>query len=46
MSFTRGTFLIITLFARIEAAKIGSVAFLDPDIEIVPLNSLTFNYRH
>ena len=25
---------------RIEAAKIGKVAFLDPDIEIFPFNSL------
>ena len=39
ISLTKGIFLSITRFARIEAAKIGSVAFLDPDIEIEPLNS-------
>ena len=39
MSFTNGIFLRQTLLANIEAAKIGKVAFLDPEIDIVPLNS-------
>jgi hypothetical protein len=40
MSFTKGTFLSFTLFANIDAAKIGKVAFFDPDIEIFPISSL------
>ena len=36
ISFTKGTFVRFTSFARIEAAKIGKVAFLDPDVEILP----------
>ena len=40
ISFTKGIFLIVECLQRIEAAKIGNVAFLDPEIEIVPLNSL------
>ena len=30
----------LTWLAKIVAAKIGNDAFLDPDIEILPLNSL------
>ena len=40
ISFTSGIFLRRTLLANIDAAKIGNVAFLDPEIDIVPLNSL------
>ena len=40
ISCTKGMFFIFTLLANIEAAKIGKVAFLDPDIEIFPLKSL------
>ena len=40
MSFTRGTFFSVTFFAKIVAAKIGKVAFFDPEIDIDPLNSL------
>ena len=44
ISFTSGTFVSLTFFARIVAAKIGRVAFFDPDISIFPNNSLfTFN---
>ena len=32
ISFTKGIFLRITCLARIDAAKIGKVAFLDPEI--------------
>ncbi len=39
MSFTNGALVKVTLFAKIEAAKIGKVAFLDPDIGMVPFNS-------
>ena len=40
MSFTNGMFLRITLLDKIDAAKIGKVAFLDPDTEIFPLSCL------
>ena len=33
MSLTKGTFFRCTLLARIVAAKIGKVAFLDPEIQ-------------
>ena len=37
--FTSGIFLTSTFFVRMVAAKIGRVAFLDPDIDILPLNA-------
>ena len=37
MSFTSGTFVSVVSSAKIVAAKIGNVAFLDPEIEIVPV---------
>ena len=40
ISLTKGIFLSFTRLAKIDAAKIGRVAFLDPDIEIFPINSL------
>ena len=39
MSFTKGIFSSLTLFAKIDAAKIGKDEFFDPDMEILPLNS-------
>ena len=39
ISFTNGVFESSTFLAKIEAAKIGKVAFLDPEIEIFPDNS-------
>ena len=43
ISFTKGIFLRLTCSEKIVAAKIGSVAFLDPDIEILPLFLFAFN---
>ena len=43
ISFTNGTFVKLTLFTNNDAAKIGKVAFLDPEIVIVPANSFSFN---
>ena len=43
ISFAKGIFLIDTLLARIEAARIGN-SFLDPDIEIFRL-ILAFDYK-
>ena len=40
MSFTKGTFESLTSLASNDAAKIGKVAFLEPEIEILPFNSL------
>ena len=40
ISFTNGIFFKKTLLARIDAANMGKVEFLDPDIEIFPVNSL------
>ena len=36
ISFTSGTFVSVTFPAKIVAAKIGRVAFFEPEIEIVP----------
>ena len=36
ISFTNGILLSTDSLAKIEAAKIGNAAFLDPEIEIVP----------
>ena len=36
MSFTIGTFVKFTRLDKIDAAKIGRVAFFDPDIDILP----------
>ena len=36
ISFTNGIFSTLVLFARIEAAKIGKVAFFDPETLITP----------
>ena len=39
ISFTRGTLFSVTCFDKIDAARIGKVAFLDPDMEIFPKSS-------
>jgi hypothetical protein len=39
ISFTKGTLVNFTLLDKIVAAKIGRVAFLDPEIEMLPDNS-------
>jgi hypothetical protein len=39
ISFTRGMFVSFTFSDKIVAAKIGQVAFLDPEIRIFPINS-------
>ena len=36
ISLTKGTFVNFTSLTKRDAAKIGKVAFLEPDIEIVP----------
>ena len=38
ISFTKGMFFISELLDKIVAAKIGRVAFLEPDILILPFN--------
>ena len=40
ISLTKGIFLRIVLCERIVAAKIGRVAFFDPEIEIFPFNPI------
>ena len=37
---TKGIFLSRTSLASIDAARIGKVAFFDPDMDIFPDNSL------
>ncbi len=49
ISFTKGIFFISELLDKILAAKIGRVAFLEPDILILPFNfffSLNYESLH